>query len=98
MKRYLALSVFLATRLLAQTQGGFAPQPGAAQTDYLARLLHQGDLGWTTILIGMIVALCGVPVMSVTLSAAAVPSNEPANDISLTEYIDSEPPSGKGVG
>ena len=57
MKRYLALSVFLATRLLAQTQGGFAPQPGAAETDYLARLLHQGDLGWTTILIGMIVAL-----------------------------------------
>ena len=57
MKRYLALSVFLATRLLAQTQGGLPPQPGAAETEYLARLLHQGDLGWTTILIGMIVAL-----------------------------------------
>lgn len=56
MKRYLALSVFLAVRLLAQTPGASPAQPGAAQTDYLARLLHQGELGWTTILIGMIVA------------------------------------------
>jgi ABC-type nickel/cobalt efflux system permease component RcnA len=56
MKRYLPLSAFLAAGLLAQPLGGLPPQPGAAQTDYLARLLHQGDLGWTTILIGMIVA------------------------------------------
>jgi nickel/cobalt transporter (NicO) family protein len=56
MKRYLALSVFLATRLLAQTQGGLAGQPGGAQTDYLARLLHRGELPWTAIVIGMIVA------------------------------------------
>jgi len=55
MKRYLTLSVFLAAPLLAQAQGVLPPQPGGAQTDYLARLLHQGDLGWTTILIGMIV-------------------------------------------
>ena len=56
MKRYLALSVFLAARLLAQTSGGLSAQPGAAQTDYLAQLLQRGELGWTTILIGMIVA------------------------------------------
>jgi nickel/cobalt transporter (NicO) family protein len=56
MKRYLALSVFLAARLLAQTQGGLPAQPGAAQSDYLARLLHQGELGWTAVLVGMIVA------------------------------------------
>jgi nickel/cobalt transporter (NicO) family protein len=56
MKRHLALSVFLAAHLLAQTPGGLSAQPGAAQTDYLAQLLHRGDLGWTTILIGMIVA------------------------------------------
>ncbi len=49
MKRCLALSVFLAEALRAQT----APAP---QTDYLARLLHQGELGWTTIAIGMVVA------------------------------------------
>jgi ABC-type nickel/cobalt efflux system permease component RcnA len=56
MKRYLALSAFLAARLLAQTSGGLSLQPGAAQTDYLAQLLQRGELGWTTILIGMIVA------------------------------------------
>jgi ABC-type nickel/cobalt efflux system permease component RcnA len=56
MKRYLALSVFLAARLLAQTPGASPAQPGAAQTNYLADLLHKPELGWTTILIGMIVA------------------------------------------
>jgi ABC-type nickel/cobalt efflux system permease component RcnA len=56
MKRYLALSIFLAARLLAQAQGGLSAQPGAGQTDYLARLLHQGELGWAAILIGMLVA------------------------------------------
>jgi nickel/cobalt transporter (NicO) family protein len=49
MKRYVALSVFLADALRAQT--AVAPQ-----TDYLSRLLHQGELGWTTIAIGMMVA------------------------------------------
>jgi nickel/cobalt transporter (NicO) family protein len=49
MKRCVALSVFLAEALRAQTAA-------ARQTDYLARLLHQGDLGWTTIAIGMVVA------------------------------------------
>ncbi len=49
MKRCMALSVFLAQALRAQTA---AP----LQTDYLARLLHQGELGWTTIAIGMVMA------------------------------------------
>jgi len=56
MNRYLALSVFLAARVLAQTPGGSPAQPGAGQIDYLARLLHQGELGWTALLVGMIVA------------------------------------------
>lgn len=49
MKRYAGLSVFLVGALHAQTTAG-------GQTDYLARLLHQGDLGWTTILLGLVVA------------------------------------------
>jgi len=56
MNRYLALSVFLAARVFAQTPGGSPAQPGAGQADYLARLLHQGELGWAAILVGMIVA------------------------------------------
>jgi ABC-type nickel/cobalt efflux system permease component RcnA len=52
MKRYLWLSVFLPVLLRAQAQDA----PSAAQPDYLARLLHQGELGWTAILIGMVVA------------------------------------------
>ncbi|MBV9742828.1 MAG: sulfite exporter TauE/SafE family protein [Acidobacteriia bacterium] len=51
MKRYAGLFVFVTAALHAQTEGA-----AAGQTDYLSRLLHQGDLGWTTILIGMIVA------------------------------------------
>lgn len=49
MKRCAVLSVFLAGALRAQT----AATP---QSDYLARLLHQGELAWTTVAIGMVVA------------------------------------------
>lgn len=49
MKRYAGLSFFLVGALHAQATAG-------GQTDYLARLLHQGDLGWTTILVGLVVA------------------------------------------
>src|SRR5215469_5637593 len=48
MKRY-AVFLFVTMSLHAQPAAG-------GQTDYLARLLHQGDLGWSTILIGMVVA------------------------------------------
>jgi ABC-type nickel/cobalt efflux system permease component RcnA len=51
MKRYVGLSLFLAAALHAQTQPAVS-----GQTDYLARLLHRGDLGFTTILIGLVVA------------------------------------------
>jgi nickel/cobalt transporter (NicO) family protein len=57
MKRHVALSVFVAAlfgSVLLQAQPLGAASPG--QTDYLARLLHQGQLGWTAIAIGMIVA------------------------------------------
>jgi nickel/cobalt transporter (NicO) family protein len=56
MKRYAMLSVFLAGALNAQTSGAAVSQLGVGQTDYLARLLHQGEIGWATILIGMVVA------------------------------------------
>jgi nickel/cobalt transporter (NicO) family protein len=49
MKRYAGLFFFLVGALDAQTTAG-------GQTDYLSRLLHQGDLAWTTILIGLVVA------------------------------------------
>ncbi|HEY7390413.1 MAG TPA: sulfite exporter TauE/SafE family protein [Bryobacteraceae bacterium] len=58
MKRYRALSVFVAgifggAAAHAQTLGA-AP---AGQTEYLSRLLHQGQLGWEAIAIGLAVAL-----------------------------------------
>jgi len=51
MKRYLWLPVFLAQTLAA------APQSGTVvRADFLSQLLHQGNLGWGMILIGMAVA------------------------------------------
>lgn len=53
MKRSLVLSVFLpAAVLLAQAPGGAQAQSG----DYLARLLHQGDMGLGVLLIGLVTA------------------------------------------
>jgi nickel/cobalt exporter len=57
MKRYTALFVFIAgffdgAPAHAQTAGAAS----AGQTEYLARLLHQGQLGWATLAIGLAVA------------------------------------------
>ena len=52
MKRYFVLSVFLSACLKAQTSAAAS----LAQTDYLSRLLHQGQLSGVTILIGLAVA------------------------------------------
>jgi nickel/cobalt transporter (NicO) family protein len=57
MKRHRALFVFIVGLFIsaiahAQTAGA-AP---TGQTEYLARLLHQGQLGWTAIAIGLAVA------------------------------------------
>jgi nickel/cobalt transporter (NicO) family protein len=57
MKRYAALFVFIAgvfggAMAHAQTLGA----DSTGQTEYLSRLLHQGQLGWATIAIGLVVA------------------------------------------
>ena len=52
MKRYLWLFVFVALPAAAQQQWGQT----AAGNDFLARLLHQGELGWGAILVGLMVA------------------------------------------
>lgn len=51
MKRYLMLSVFLEASAAAQPAG-----QTAAGTDYLARLLHQGEISWGMMLAGLAVA------------------------------------------
>jgi len=51
MKRYLMLSVFLAATAAAQTAG-----QTAAGNDYLARLLHQGEISWGMMAAGLAVA------------------------------------------
>ena len=51
MKRYLMLSVFLVASAAAQTSG-----QTAAGSDYLARLLHQGEISWGMMLAGLAVA------------------------------------------
>ncbi|HJT89418.1 MAG TPA: sulfite exporter TauE/SafE family protein [Bryobacteraceae bacterium] len=53
MKRYLALSVFAAAHsLFAQTTAGSQAQPN----EFLARLLHQGQIGWGMLMAGLVVA------------------------------------------
>ena len=52
MKRSLALSAFLAARAFGQTSTG----PQTAAGDYLARLLHRGEIGWGLLLAGLAVA------------------------------------------
>jgi ABC-type nickel/cobalt efflux system permease component RcnA len=51
MVRYLMLSVFLVASAAAQTSG-----QSAAGNDYLARLLHQGEISWGMMLAGLAVA------------------------------------------
>ena len=51
MKRYLTLSVFLVASAAAQSSG-----QTAAGNDYLARLLHQGEISWGMMLAGLAVA------------------------------------------
>jgi hypothetical protein len=51
MKRYLMLSVFLVGAAAAQPAG-----QAAAGNDYLARLLHQGEISWGMMLAGLAVA------------------------------------------
>ena len=51
MKRYLMLSVFLVASAAAQTSG-----QTAAGNDFLARLLHQGEISWGMMLAGLAVA------------------------------------------
>jgi nickel/cobalt exporter len=51
MVRYLMLSVFLVASAAAQTSG-----QTAAGNDYLARLLHQGEISWGMMLAGLAVA------------------------------------------
>jgi nickel/cobalt transporter (NicO) family protein len=57
MKRYRALFVFIAglfSGAMAYAQGVGGASTG--QTEYLARLLHQGQLGWAAIAVGLVVA------------------------------------------
>jgi nickel/cobalt transporter (NicO) family protein len=57
MKRYTALFVFIAGLFSgATTHAQTAGAASTGQTEYLARLLHQGQLGWTAIAIGLAVA------------------------------------------
>jgi nickel/cobalt exporter len=51
MKRYLMLSIFLVASAAAQTSG-----QTAAGNDFLARLLHQGEISWGMMLAGLAVA------------------------------------------
>jgi nickel/cobalt transporter (NicO) family protein len=57
MKRYRALFVFIAGLFSgAMAHAQTAAAASAGQTEYLARLLHQGQLGWAAIAIGLAVA------------------------------------------
>jgi nickel/cobalt exporter len=58
MKHRLALPVFLATGALwaATTQPGQSAPGMVARGDFLSRLLHQGEIGWGAMLVGMLVA------------------------------------------
>ena len=53
MKRSLKLAVFLAAVVSAASA---APRVSTASGDYLARLIEQGDLGWSVLVIGLGVA------------------------------------------
>jgi ABC-type nickel/cobalt efflux system permease component RcnA len=55
MKRHPPLRVFLVTGVLLADPTG-AALPGAGGGDTLARLLHQANLGWSAVLIGLAVA------------------------------------------
>ena len=55
MKRYLMLWVFLGANILA-AQTIPSGSASAVQGDFLARLLHQGEIGWGMMLVGLVVA------------------------------------------